>query len=40
MVFPSGVYAASGFEKVRDFDKSKGDRVVQQAEQSPGYGRR
>jgi len=30
MVFPHGVYAAGGFEKVRDFDKSKGDRVVQQ----------
>jgi len=31
-VFPSGVYAAGGFEKVRDFDRSSGDRVVQQAD--------
>ena len=36
MVFPSGVYAAGGFEKVRDFDKSKGDRVVQQADKASG----
>ena len=36
MVFPSGVYAAGGFEKVRDFDKSKGDRVVQQADKDTG----
>jgi hypothetical protein len=36
MVFPSGVYAAGGFEKVRDFDKSKGDRVVQQADKATG----
>jgi hypothetical protein len=34
MVFPSGVYAAGGFEKVRDFDKSKGGRVVQQADKA------
>ena len=36
MVFPHGVYAAGGFEKVRDFDKSKGDRVVQQADKATG----
>ena len=29
-VFPDGAYAAGGFEKVRDFDRSSGDRVVQQ----------
>ena len=31
-VFPSGVYAAGGVEKVRDFERSSGDRVVQQAD--------
>jgi hypothetical protein len=31
-VFPSGAYAAGGFEMVRDFDKSKGDLVIQQAD--------
>jgi hypothetical protein len=36
MVFPSGVYAAGGFEKVRDFDKSKGDRIIQQADKATG----
>jgi hypothetical protein len=36
MVFPSGVYAAGGFEKVRDFDRSSGDRVVQQADKVTG----
>ena len=36
MVFPSGVYAAGGFEKVRDFDRSSGDRVVQQADKATG----
>ena len=35
-VFPSGAYAAGGFEKVRDFDRSKGDRVVQQADKVTG----
>ena len=35
-VFPSGAYAAGGFEKVRDFDKSSGDRVVQQADKVTG----
>ena len=35
-VFPSGVYAARGFEKVRDFDRSQGDRVVQQTDKVTG----
>ena len=35
-VFPSGAFAAGGFEKVRDFDKSNGDRVVQQADKATG----
>ena len=35
-VFPSGVYAAGGVEKVRDFDRSSGDRVVQQADKHTG----
>ena len=35
-VFPSGVYAAGGVEKVRDFEKSSGDRVVQQADKHTG----
>ena len=30
MVFPDGAYAAGGIEMVRDFDRSSGDRVVQQ----------
>ena len=29
-VFPSGAFAAGGVEKVRDFDRPSGDRVVQQ----------
>ena len=33
-VFPSGAFAAGGVEKVRDFDKSSGDRVVQQADKA------
>src|SRR5215813_5225208 len=36
MVFPSGVYAAGGVEKVRDFDRSSGDRVVQQTDKATG----
>ncbi|HEY2270971.1 MAG TPA: hypothetical protein VGJ50_05120 [Streptosporangiaceae bacterium] len=32
MVFPAGAYAAGGIEMVRDFDRSSGDRVVQQAD--------
>jgi len=35
-VFPSGVYAAGGFDMVRDFDRSSGDRVVQQADKATG----
>jgi hypothetical protein len=35
-VFPSGVYAAGGVEKVRDFDRSSGDRVVQQTDKHSG----
>jgi hypothetical protein len=29
-VFPSGAFAAGAVEKVRDFDRSSGDRMVQQ----------
>ena len=35
-VFPTGAYAAGGFEKVRDFDRSSGDLVVQQADKVTG----
>jgi hypothetical protein len=35
-VFPSGAYAAGGFEKLRDFEKSKGDRLVQQTDKDTG----
>jgi hypothetical protein len=35
-VFPDGVYAAGGFEPVRDFDRSEGDRFVQQADKASG----
>jgi hypothetical protein len=35
-VFPSGAYAAGPVEKVRDFDKSKGDLVIQQADKVTG----
>ena len=35
-VFPSGAYVAGGVEKLRDFDKSKGDRVVQQVDKDTG----
>ena len=35
-VFPSGAFAAGGVEKVRDFDRSSGDRVVQQADKVTG----
>ena len=31
-VFPFGAFAAGSVEKVRDFDKSSGDRVVQQVD--------
>jgi len=36
VVFPSGAYAAGGFEMIRDFDKSKGDLVIQQADKITG----
>jgi hypothetical protein len=35
-VFPSGAFAAGSVEKVRDFDKSSGDRVVQQTDKHTG----
>ena len=35
-VFPDGAYAAGGIEMVRDFDRSSGDRVVQQADKETG----
>ena len=35
-VFPDGAYAAGGIEMVRDFDRSSGDRVVQQADKHTG----
>jgi hypothetical protein len=36
MVFPHGAFAAGGIEMVRDFDRSTGDRVVQQADKHSG----
>jgi len=36
MVFPDGAYAAGGIEMVRDFDRSSGDRVVQQVDKQTG----
>ena len=35
-VFPDGAYAAGKFEMVRDFDRSQGDRVVQQTDKVTG----
>jgi hypothetical protein len=35
-VFPSGAYVAGGVEKVRDFERSTGDRVVQQTDKHTG----
>ena len=35
-VFPLGVYAAGEFEPVRDFDRSQGDRFVQQNDKTTG----
>jgi hypothetical protein len=35
-VFPSGAFAAGPVEKVRDFDRSSGDRVIQQADKATG----
>src|ERR1700759_5293363 len=36
MVFPHGVYAGGAFEPVRDFERSQGDRFVQQADKTTG----
>ena len=36
MVFPAGAYAAGAIEMVRDFDRSSGDRVVQQVDKHTG----
>ena len=36
IVFPAGAYAAGKIEMVRDFDRSSGDRVVQQADKHSG----
>jgi hypothetical protein len=33
-VFPDGAYAAGKIEMVRDFDRSSGDRVVQQVDKA------
>jgi hypothetical protein len=35
-VFPDGAYAAGVFEPVRDFDRSQGDRFVQQLDKGTG----
>lgn len=35
-VFPDGAFAAGKFEMVRDFDRSQGDRVVQQVDKHTG----
>src|SRR5271165_15669 len=35
-VFPDGAYAAGRTEMVRDFDRSSGDRVVQQIDKHTG----
>ncbi len=35
-VFPEGAYAAGKIEMVRDFDRSSGDRVVQQVDKATG----
>ena len=35
-MFPDGAYAAGKFEMVRDFDRSSGDRVVQQIDKVSG----
>src|ERR1700748_752878 len=36
LVFPAGAYAAGGIEMVRDFDRSSGDRVVQELDKHSG----
>jgi hypothetical protein len=35
-VFPSGAFVAGGVEKLRDWEKSRGDRVVQQVDKDTG----
>ena len=35
-VFPRGAFAAGGFEPVRDFEASKGDRFVQSKDRQSG----
>jgi hypothetical protein len=35
-VFPGGAYAAGKIEMVRDFDRSSGDRIVQQVDKATG----
>jgi hypothetical protein len=35
-VFPAGAFAAGAIEMVRDFDRSSGDRVVQQNDKHTG----
>ena len=35
-VFPHGAFAAGGFEAVRDFDASSGDRFVQSKDKATG----
>ncbi len=36
LVFPAGVYAAGGFEPVRDFDASSNGRFVQSKDKATG----
>ena len=36
LVFPDGVYAAGGFEPVRDFDASSRERFVQSKDKATG----
>jgi hypothetical protein len=36
LAFPDGAFAASGFEPVRDFDASTGERFVQSADKETG----
>ena len=36
LVFPAGVYAAGGFEPVRDFDASSNGRFVQSKDKQSG----
>jgi hypothetical protein len=35
-VFPDGAYAAGKIEMVRDFDRSSGDRIIQQVDKATG----